>query len=368
MPLDVSHDFKRAAGKLHRPTRRVAVIDADDVEHDMLIRSGTLSWTAGGYPSCQGSIEVADLSDHPLTGSSWLLPYGSRVKVWAGVESLSAGTHEVLVADLVLTSVEEQQPEQTLTLTVASDEELLRTDAFATPVGRYTLSGDSGMFQQLQSIVWRTLPTCTIVVDDTLIDPGCPPDTVWDGDAWGCAQDCLEALEAEAYVTPDRVLHLRPAAVKAGTPDDTVTQGKATSTVVGATSTWNRGVNTVTLRAYDADNDGISIVGEASRTGAQDPTGAMGPVRLVVERPAEALEEDLTTAAEGLLRLTSRRNRVVTVDTMPRPWLTVGDTVRLVWADDTTEDLLVRSVGLSLTPGDPMTLELGETWTDDPPS
>lgn len=361
MPLSVSDAFKDAVKRTHAPTRRVVVVDTDDESHAMLVRSGTLTWTAGGYPSGQASIEVADLSDHPLPGAAWMKPYGARVKVWAGYVGIDGTAEEVLVADMVITDVEQRQPEQTLMLTAATDEALIASDAFGTPVGRYDVSGDTGAWQNLQAIVQRTLPSVTISLDDTLTDPGLAPDTIWDGDAWACVVDCLEALDAEAYFTPDRVLHVRSAAIVATDPDVTLSQGTRGSTVVGVTSAWVRGVNTVTVRGNDA-TDGTSTSGSAARTGAQDPSGAMGPVRLVEDYPTDGTTGDLDTAAEGLLRRVSRRNRTVTVDTMPKPWVILGDTARLVWADASEETLLVRSVTLSLVPSDPMTLELAETW------
>lgn len=362
MPLTVDDAFKDAVKVVHAPTRRVVVTDAAAATHTLKVRSGSLSWTAGGYPSCQGSIEVADLTGQPLAGSSWLLPYGSRVAVYAGYVLPSGATDEVLVADLVVTAVEQQQPEQTLVLTCASDEELIRSDVYAVPVARYTVGGDSGAWQNFQAIVQRALPSVTISLDDTLTDPGLAADTTWDGDAWGCALDCLQALEAEAYFTPDRVLHVRSASAVAGTPDVTLSQGTQGSTVVGVTSTWTRATNTVTARGGNA-SDGTTITGDASRTGDLDPTGPMGPVRLVQDYPTDGTTVNLDAAAAGLLRLAGRRARTVTVDTAPKPWVILGDTVRLVWSDATEEDLLVRSVSLSLVPSDPMTLELAEALT-----
>lgn len=361
MPLTVDAAFKAAVKVTHQPTRRVVVVDANLDDHDVLIRSGSLSWTAGGYPSCQGTVEIADLDDQPLSGSEWLLPYGARVQVYAGYKLPSGDQDEVLVADLVVTGVEQRQPEQTLVLTCASDEALVQSDAFALPAPRYDDGlGDTGAWYNLQQLVARTLPSATISLDDTLVDPGLAVDTTWDGDPWSCVVTCLEALEAQAWFDPDRVLHVRSASTAAGTPDATLSQGTTGSTVVGASSTWLRTTNTVTVRGGDGAADGATITGDASRTGAQDPTGAMGPVRLVESRPTDGTTTDLDAVAAGLLRLSGRRARTVTIDTAPKPWIVLGDTVRVVWSDEVEEDLIVRSLSLSLTPADPMSLELAE--------
>jgi Domain of unknown function (DUF5047) len=258
--------------------------------------------------------------DHPLAA------HGQRLRVQLGI-GLQGGTVEWIQRGWFLVRDSRAQGDSVMVRAVG----LLALIEEARLVSPYQPTGT--LVSTLRGLVE---PALTVVVDSALTDRAVPSGVNYDEDRLGAVLELIDAWPAEAHVTEDGYLSVRPVQSSA-TPVLSLTNG-AGGTIITATgdSTREGALNAVVARGTAADGAQVQGVAYDNSGGPMRYGGPFNPlpVPFFFQSPLLTSTPQCESAAQTVLARKRRESALrFTAEMVPHPALQAGDVVSV-----TTED------------------------------
>jgi hypothetical protein len=310
----------------------------------------------GALPRTTAVIEVGDASYAPSSLDSLLTPWNTYVDVTAvvtrGPESWDVPVHRGLAVSEVVTT----RPVPSFTLTAADQARRLAERQHRTP---RTPAKTALTLDVLKDYVTRSYPSATFAVDS--VDAA---DTVGeltlDGRHVDAVRTLAAALGVEVFPRWDGVWVIRPYQSRDTSTPELLATGDG-GVVTSTSSRVTRSYNHVVLRFANPDPKGADVIGTATAGEAPFLPATYGWVTYVENRAGRRTQDQADKAARYKLRRLLGKTRTVTITCPTHPHLEPGDSVRVRFANGTTETLVLERCVHDLSPGGSSVLTTRQT-------
>jgi hypothetical protein len=335
----------------------------------------TIDRTAHVKRSC--TVTVGDPSFIPLFTASALSPYGSELRIYAGIRYPSQDTEMIPLGIYTIYSITWDESEGSLPQVTGYDYGKKIDDAvLAHAVDR----GGFDAINLLAALIQNEVEA-DLVIDESLLTYTLPGGTSMDGNRWDCIQQVLDPMGAEGFfdVHGNFIVQPVPQVTSETTDEDvdwTVDAGEGGVLVSAQHTITREGVyNFVTATGTSTSDTGDPPIGYAADTNPTSPTfwgpassvpngpfifTPFGDVVLRYENTNMTTNSQCTLAAKAQLAQFIGVNKSLDLSAAPNIGLDAGDIIKVVLPDGRFEYHLIDNINLSLG-GDSFTMQTRST-------
>lgn len=285
------------------------------------------------------------------SGTSGIEPYGSEIRLKAGVIYPDGSTELVPLGVFRIQDLAWDEPHPEITMSLKDRSSALDLDSFSFPHDASTETA----FELIQGLLLSHLPDAELIVDDAVIDFNFPGGTTYMDTALAVIEKVATALGAEFYFDVDGVARLIPVPVLdtetfVGLPDWVVDAG-ATGVLISANTKISRSDTFSQISVMGAPNQNTrAAFARAYDYDTTSPTYVLGPFGFVnkdVQRSELTTDDQCRIAAEAILADSKGLATSLSLSSLFNPALQEGDIISVVRLDGSEELHLVDSLNFS---------------------